>query len=134
MPAPLLDTHAWLWWIDGSGRLSERVRAALDEYPEEDRPSLAAISLWEMAMLVDLGRVQLRTAFDDWIDIAASPVTVQLRDATASVAKELLRLPESLHREPADRLIVATARVFDLPVLTHDSRIRSSRLVRLWRP
>jgi PIN domain nuclease of toxin-antitoxin system len=133
-PPPLLDTHAWLWWIDGSGPLNRRQRTALDGYPEDDRPRLATISLWEMAMLVELGRVRLRQGFDDWIDLAAAPATVRLLDVSADVAKELLRLPKSFHRDPADRLIVATARVFDLPVLTHDGGIRGSGLVRPWRP
>ena len=133
-PPPLLDTHAWFWWLDGSGSLTRRVRARLDGYPEADRPALCAISLWEMALLVDLGRVRLRQGFDEWIDVAAGTATVRLLDATPDIAKELLRLPRSFHRDPADRLIVATARALDLAVLTHDTPIRQSGLVRLWRP
>ena len=63
------------------------------------------------------------------------PLTpTDLLDVTTEVAKELVRLPESFHRDPADRLIVATARALDLAVLTHDSTIRRSGLVRIWRP
>jgi PIN domain nuclease of toxin-antitoxin system len=131
---PLLDTHAWLWWLDGSGRLTSRTRARLDAYPDADRPALCAISLWEMALLVELGRVRLRQGFDEWIDVAAASGTVRVLDVTPAIAKELLHLPRSFHRDPADRLIVATARALDLAVLTDDGPIRQSRLVRLWHP
>lgn len=131
---PLLDTHAWFWWLDGSGPLTPRTRTRLDGYPDADRPALCAISLWEMALLVELGRVRLRQGFDEWIDVAASPGTVTLLDATPAIAKELVQLPRSFHRDPADRLIVATARALDLSVLTLDGPIRESGLVRLWRP
>jgi PIN domain nuclease of toxin-antitoxin system len=131
---PLLDTHAWLWWLDGTGALSRREFVALDALAETSLPHLCAISLWEVALLVELGRVTLRSPFEEWIDLAASPDTVDLLDVTTEVAKELVRLPKSFHRDPADRIIVATARALDLPVLTHDSPIRRSRLVRVWRP
>jgi PIN domain nuclease of toxin-antitoxin system len=130
---PLLDTHAWLWWLDGSGRLTARERAGLDRLSESARPFLAAISLWEMATLVQRGRVVLRQGFEAWIDVAASPATVSIVEVTAAIAKELVHLPKSFHHDPADRIIVATARALDLPVVTHDRAIGRSGLVRLWR-
>ena len=131
---PLLDTHAWFWWLDGSGPLTRKVRTTLDAYPDTQRPALCAISLWEVALLVELGRVRLRQGFDEWIEVAAATETVRLFDVTPAVAKELLHLPRSFHRDPVDRLIVATARALDLAVLTDDGPIRRSGLVRLWRP
>jgi len=131
---PLLDTYAWLWWLDGSGELTARERTALDRFPDGARPYLAAISLWEMALLVERGRVTLRQGFESWIDVAAAPSTVTLMDVNPAVAKELLHFPPSFHRDPADRLIVATARAHGLPLLTRDEAIRRSGLVRLWRP
>ena len=84
-------------------------------------------------LLLELGRVRLRQGFGEWIDVAAAPETVRVLDVTPAVAKELLHLPRSFHRDPADRLIVATARALDLMVLTEDGPIRESGLVRLWR-
>jgi len=133
--APILDTHAWLWWLDGTGALTARERRGLDSLADGGtRPFVCAISLWEMACLVDLGRVVLRQGFDAWIEIAAAPGTVVVIDVVAAIARELVRLPRSFHRDPADRLIVASARALELPVLTHDTRIRRSGLVRLWKP
>jgi len=132
---PLLDTHAWLWWLDGTGTLRKSERQALDDLAESGHcPFLCAISLWEMALLVELGRVELRQAFDAWIEAAASPRTVALLDVSPAIAKQLLRFPDSFHRDPADRLIVATARALDLPILTRDRAIQHSGLVRLWKP
>ena len=106
----------------------------LDRLADGARPYVAAISLWEMALLVERGRVALRQSFDAWIDVAAAPQTVTLLDITAAVVKELLHFPPSFPRDPADRLIVATARAHGLPVLTRDAAIRRSGLARLWRP
>ena len=130
---PLCDTHAWFWWLDGSGRLKRKERSALDAFPPGTRPFLCAISLWEMALLVQLGRVVLRQGFDAWIDVAASPATITVLDVTPAIAKELVQIPDSFPRDPADRLIVATARALDLPVLTYDRAIRQSGGVRLWK-
>lgn len=132
---PLLDTHAWLWWLDGTGDLTARERGILDELAEERaHPYLCAISLWEMALLVELERVVLGRRFEEWIEDAASPSTVALIDVTPAIARELVRFPPRFHRDPADRIIVATARALDLPVVTRDRAIRRSGLVRLWKP
>jgi len=130
---PLLDTHAWLWWLDGSGDLTRRERSRLDDLAAGSRPYLAAISLWELATLVARERLVLRQGFDAWIDTATAPETVTVVDVTPAISKELLRLPKSFHYDPADRLIVATARVLDAPLLTRDRAIRRSGLVHLWR-
>ena len=134
--APLLDTHAWLWWLSGLGALTTRERQALDRLAEDGvRPFLCGISLWEISLLVELKRIELRDDdFEAWIEVAASPRTISLVDVSVLIAKELLRIPSSFHRDPADRLIVATARALELPVLTRDVAIRRSGLVRLWKP
>jgi PIN domain nuclease of toxin-antitoxin system len=130
---PLLDTHAWVWWICGDSRLAPRERQALDNLPPSERPVLAEISLWEVAMLVERGRLELDIDLERWLALASAPATVELARVTPAVAAEVARLPEKFHRDPADRLIVATARVKKLPVLTRDRRITSARVVQLWR-
>lgn len=130
---PLLDTHAWLWWLDGTGDLTGRERERLDGLPVGRRPYLASISLWELATLVARTRLVLRQGLDAWIDVAAAPETITVVDVTPAIAKEIVRLPAHFHHDPADRLIVATARVLEVPLLTRDRAIRRSGLVRLWR-
>ena len=133
-PAPLLDTHVWIWWLLGDPGLSRTERDALDALPADSRPLISAISLWEFATLVDLGRIQINGSVEDWLKIAASPSTVRVQPITSGIVAEMNRLPASFHRDPADRLIVATARFLKLPLATKDRKIRVSRLVPLWKP
>lgn len=130
--APLLDTHAWIWWLHGDARLGRRALRRLDQLSANLRPAISDISLWEVATLVSLGRLELQTTLDAWLAIAAHPSTVHVLPITAPIAAEVARLPETFHRDPADRLIVATSRVHGLPILTRDSAMAKSGLVRLW--
>lgn len=132
--APLLDTHAWIWWIEQDARLGAKAIAVLDALPADRRPFLCDISLWEVATLVERGRLELDVPLDQWFEAAAHPRSVQVLPVSSRIAAEVARLPETFHRDPADRLIVATSRAQHMPVLTHDDRIRRSRLVTLWRP
>ncbi|MES2658555.1 MAG: type II toxin-antitoxin system VapC family toxin [Verrucomicrobiota bacterium] len=131
--APVLDTHIWIWWMLGDPGLSQRERDALDALSPENRPVLSDISLWEFATLVDMGRVTIRESIEEWLRIAASPATVRIQPITPAIVAEMNRLPAAFHRDPADRLIVATARCLKLPLATKDRKIRSSRMVPVWK-
>lgn len=133
MISPLLDTHVWIWWMLGDPRLDARDRDALDALAPDNRPLLCDISLWEFATLVDLGRVEIDVPVENWLAVAASPSTVRLQSITPAIVAEMNRLPSSFHRDPADRLIVATARALKRSLATHDRKIRKSRLVSLWK-
>lgn len=134
MTAPLLDTHAWVSWVLGAPGLGRSDREALEALPNDRRPYLSAISLWEVAMLVELGRLSLKIPLIDWLAGAAHPRTVQLVPITPAIATGTASLPSTFHRDPADRLIVATCLELDLPILTHDRLILRSRLLSRWRP
>jgi PIN domain nuclease of toxin-antitoxin system len=132
--SPLLDTHIWIWWMLGDPGLSRAEREALDALPADTRPVISDISLWEFATLVDLGSITIRGSVEDWLRIAASPATVRVQPITPGIVAEMNRLPSTFHRDPADRLIVATARFLKLPLATKDRKIRGSRLAPLWKP
>jgi PIN domain nuclease of toxin-antitoxin system len=132
--APLLDTHAWIWWIQADDRLGRRTVSELDDLPADARPFLSDISLWEVAMLVGLGRIDLDEPFDRWLEAAADPRTVRVLAITPAIAAEVARLPSTFQRDPADRLIVATCRALGHPLLTRDRAITRARLARLWSP
>ena len=134
MIAPLLDTHAWIWWVDGNRRLDARVIAKLDALDSAHRPWLSAISLWEAAMLVSLGRLDVGPSFDAWLARAADANTVRILPITTAIAMDLARLPQTLRRDPADRIIVSTGRVHRLPLLTADRAIIGEKLVPQWKP
>jgi len=133
MTPPLLDTHVWVWWLLGDPRLADRDREALDGLPRGRRPLLCDISLWEVALLVQLGRLELTLPLDSWLTVAAAATTVRVLPITPAAVAEMNRLPKGFHQDPADRLIVATARSQDLPLATHDGRILDSGLVTRWR-
>lgn len=132
MAVPLLDTHAWIWWIEGDRRLQRRVRDTLDRLPPDARPFLSAISLWEVAMLVERGRVVFSVSLAEWLGAAAHPRSVRVVPISPDIAAQTAVLPATFHRDPADRLIVASCRVLGLPLLTRDARILRSRLVTRW--
>ena len=118
----------------GTPDLAARARDALDRLPPDERPYLSAISLWEVAMLVDLHRLSLDVPLAGWLTRAAHPRTVRLVPITPAIAAGTATLPATFHRDPADRLIVATCRELDAPLLTRDRLIMRSRLVARWKP
>jgi PIN domain nuclease of toxin-antitoxin system len=87
------------------------------------------ISLWEIATLLSLGRIAISLPLRDWLEAAAAPPLVQRRPISPAIASEVASLPDTFHRDPADRIIVATARVHDATLLTRDRRIVDAGLV-----
>jgi PIN domain nuclease of toxin-antitoxin system len=132
MTSPVLDTHAWVAWMVGSDDLPGSAHDALERLPLDTRPYLSAISLWEVAMLVDLGRLSLSMPLIEWLSLAAHPRTVKVVEVTPGIAAATAALPSTFHRDPADRIIVATCLELDAPLLTHDKLIMRSRLVSRW--
>ncbi len=134
MRPPLLDTHAWIWYVEDRGKLPAPEIKTLNAFRSDDRPFLSDFSLWEIATLVNLRRLTLDRPLDQWLDLAARPAVVRTVPISPAVALEISRLPDSFHRDPADRTLVATARALRLPVLTRDRKIIDSGLVELWLP
>ena len=112
-------------------RLSLDVLKFLDDSAE--RPLLSSVSLWELSVLVEAGGIDLTPGIDQWLEKAAHPSSVTLAQITPAVTRELFRFPKSFSRDPADRIIIATARALGIPLLTYDKRIRKSGLVNLWK-
>jgi PIN domain nuclease of toxin-antitoxin system len=86
------------------------------------------ITLWEVATLYNLGRIELDLPLRDWLERATAPPLVRRLAITPAVAAEVAALPDTFHRDPADRIIVATARVTGATILTRDDRMRDSGL------
>ena len=118
----LLDTHAWVWWVHGDARLSETQRKMLDARVAEGI-GVSIISCWEVAKLVEHGRLKLPQDVAAWFGVALGYPGVRLIDLSPIVVVESTRLPQPFHKDPADQLIVATARVHDCPVVTADDKI-----------
>lgn len=118
----VLDTHIWVWWIHGDASLPDAVRSLLDA-SEQTGIAVSAISCWEVAKLVERGRLSLPCPVSHWIQQALSYPGVRLIELSPSISVESTQLPGEFHRDPADQIIVATARVLDAPLVTVDSKI-----------
>ena len=125
----LLDTHVLLWWLQGDGPLSPGQRRTLDAADGDSPLRVSDISLWEVAMLQSLGRIRLKLPLRDWLEKAVAPPLVRRHGISPAIAAELAALPDWFHRDPADRVLVATARVLGATLLTQDRRILESALV-----
>ncbi|TRZ55751.1 MAG: type II toxin-antitoxin system VapC family toxin [Rhodocyclaceae bacterium] len=133
-PVLLLDTHIWLWWLLGQPELTQRERDALDALAAAGTPpGLSAISLWEAQMLAANGRLTIDAPLTHWLATAVSEESVTLLPMDVSVILSLDKLPTKFHGDPADRIIVATARAHGLPLATRDANIRRSRAVKVWK-
>lgn len=129
----LLDTHVWIWWLLDSDRLTQRERRALDRLAARADLCLAAVSLWEAQMLSAKERLVLDRPFDVWLRDAASAAVIDVLPLDVEVVIAVNGLPASFHGDPADRLIVATARAHGIPLATHDRVIRRSRTATIWK-
>jgi PIN domain nuclease of toxin-antitoxin system len=118
----VLDTHTWVWWVHDAQRLSAAQTQAL-QANESDVIGVSAISCWEIAKLVERGRLELPCPLMEWFEQALSYPSVYLLDLTPEIAIESTQLPGEFQRDPADQIIVATARVYGCPLVTADGRI-----------
>jgi PIN domain nuclease of toxin-antitoxin system len=120
----LLDTHIWLWYAEG---VTERLRSAsiktLDEARTNDGLCVSAISVWEIGMHSVKGRIQLSVPLRDWIDRALAAPGIRFVPLNAAAAAESTLLPGEPRGDPADRFLMATARVEDLVLATRDRQI-----------
>ncbi|MEN3333351.1 MAG: hypothetical protein V7641_2716 [Blastocatellia bacterium] len=127
----LLDTHIWVWWVHGATQLSDKQIEEIKGH-EADGLGISVISCWEVAKLVERGRLILPCSSDDWMNQALAYPGIRLLDLTPRIAIESTQLPGDFHRDPADQIIVATARVLDCSLLTADERILNYPYVKVW--
>jgi PIN domain nuclease of toxin-antitoxin system len=130
----LLDTHIWVWWLTPGSPLSRAERDALDAIAGRRELFLPAISLWEVQVLHAKRRFKPPLPFAEWLARAADDRVISVLPLGAEVIFALDALPASFHGDPADRLIVATARAHAMLLATHDAAIRRSRAVKIWKP
>ena len=125
----LLDTHILIWWLNDSSRLSPAQQEIVSSASAESPLLVSDISIWEVATLHSLSRIQLTIPLRAWLDKAVAPPLVRRQGISPAIAAELATLPDSFQRDPADRILVATARVFGATLLTQDRRIVDAALV-----
>ncbi len=119
----LLDTHIWLWLAAGDRRLTRRRSRRIAEAAAAGTLMVSPISAWEIGLLVSRGRVRLGKALEPWLDDALAAPGLNVAALTPHIAAASCRLPEPFHPDPADRMIVATARDLGATIVTADQRI-----------
>jgi PIN domain nuclease of toxin-antitoxin system len=128
----ILDTHILLWWRTGSRQLSKAQAHVLQELEEQGQPfGLSAISLREFAMMSYRRGISLDIPLDVWLDSIESHPLITILPLTAKIAAESVRLGDDFPRDPADQIIVSTARCHGLTLITSDQEIRKWGKVRL---
>jgi len=118
----VLDTHIWIWWVHGDPGLSKHAQKLIDSSASSGLV-VSSISCWEVAKLVQNGRLELPCHVSEWLVIALAYPGVQLTEISPTICVESTQLPGEFHRDPADQLIVATSRVMNVPLLTVDRKI-----------
>lgn len=117
----LLDTHIWVWWVDDNQRLTQKHREWLNEYQSQGL-GVSIFSCWEVAKLVENDKLILSCSVSEWLEVALAYPGVQLINLTLPIVVESTQLI-SFHRDPADQIIVATARIYGCQLLTADTKI-----------
>jgi PIN domain nuclease of toxin-antitoxin system len=119
----VLDTHIWIWWVHNDPKLPLAYRNLL-AVEQSNGFGGSAVSCWEVAMLSSRGRIALPVPCLEWLRRSLIAKGCRSLELTPEISVDAASLPGSFHRDPADQMIVATARVHNLPLVTLDARIR----------
>ena len=126
----VLDTHAWVWWVSGQKTLSRRAGRIIEVAANEAAIYVSAISVWEVAQLVARGRLELTMNVESWVAKSAAFPFLHFVPVDNAIAIKSVSLPEPLHSDPADRIIIATALLMGFPLITRDRKITNYPHVR----
>lgn len=118
----LLDTHILLWHLEGNSILLPSFRKILEK-KEHGTVLISAISIWEIGMLVEKGRITLEMDSLEWIERALECPLFQLVPLSPQIAIQSTRLPGIAHGDPADRILIATAHIHNAVLVSRDEKI-----------
>ena len=119
----VLDTHTWIWFISKPEVLSKRAKKAVSAAVKEKSVLISSISAWEVALLVIKKRLTLTLDVTDWIAKSEGLPFIQFIEISNSIAVKSVNLPQPLHPDPADRIIIATALTAGVPLVTKDKKL-----------
>jgi PIN domain nuclease of toxin-antitoxin system len=129
----LLDTHAWIWWVTEDRRLSRRAKAAIATARGQQDLWLSLISVWEVAKKVEKQQLVLDRTMDQWLDEALAMPGLGVWEITRPILVQSCDLPRPFHGDPADQILVATARCHGAVLVTKDQEIRRyAHVTSLW--
>ncbi|MEJ2768134.1 type II toxin-antitoxin system VapC family toxin [Mycetohabitans sp. B46] len=128
----VLDTHALVWWVNGDDALSKKAKAAIERERELDGGQIivSAISAWEIAMLVEREKLVLSMDVASWLTTVSAIDAVRFVPVDVESGLKSIDLPGEFHKDPADRMIVATARKLAVPLVTRDEKMVDESVLR----
>ena len=121
----VLDTHILLWWVNDPATLSKQAKKAIDAAVKSRAVHVSCISSWEIAMLVERGRLRLALDVRDWLCRCEALPFLTFVAVSNAIAVESVRLPDFPHADPADRIIAATALSLGAALVTKDDKLRN---------
>jgi len=121
----VLDTHTLLWWVNDPATLSKPAVGFIDAAVTSKTVYVSCISSWEIALLVERGRLQLALDVRDWISRCEGLPFLTFVPVSNAIAVESVRLPDFPHSDPADRIIAATALSLGATLVTKDDKLRN---------
>ena len=119
----VLDTHVWVWWLSDPNRLPSRARKAAAEAASDRAIYISCISTWEIALLVSKERLSFTMEVRDWVARSEALPFLHFVPVDNAIGLRSIDLPPPFHKDPADRIIVATSISMGAPVITSDAKI-----------
>ncbi|QUS61112.1 type II toxin-antitoxin system VapC family toxin [Synechocystis sp. PCC 7339] len=129
----LLDTHTWLWLLHDPNQLSTPAQGIITESENNNGILISSISVWEIATKQSLNKLQLPLPIHEWFELAQQQPGTVIEPLSPSDAIDSVNLPGNFHKDPADRILVAIARRYEIPLITCDQKILSySHVKTIW--
>jgi PIN domain nuclease of toxin-antitoxin system len=119
----LLDTHVWLWLLHDATQISPSALIAIDAEEPHNGLLVSAISVWEVAVKSSIGKLTLPLPIDEWYQLSQTHSGIVIEALSPLDAIASTQLPDNFHKDPADRIIVAIARRYRIPLVTCDAKI-----------
>ncbi|KQR76462.1 twitching motility protein PilT [Burkholderia sp. Leaf177] len=121
----VLDTHTLIWWVSNDPSLSKKAKLAIERERAGGEIVVSTITAWEIAMLVERETLAFSMDVEHWLAQVQQIPGVRFEPIDVEISTRSVKLPGEFHKDPADRLIVATARKFGAPLVTKDLKIRA---------
>lgn len=118
----LLDTHVWWWSLSEPEKLSDSALKKIEE-TKPDQRAIASISIWEFAMMASRKKIEMKITPEEWLSYALEKTGIRVFEISPKIAIDVCNLPGDFHKDPADRIIVSTARVNNMTLVTKDEKI-----------
>ncbi|MCP4414449.1 MAG: type II toxin-antitoxin system VapC family toxin [Gammaproteobacteria bacterium] len=130
----VIDTHILIWFVNGSDQLSKIAQDTINQtLASDDEIIISSISTWEISMLINKNRLVLSMDIESWLNNIENIQGFRFAPVDNEIAFKSTELPGEFHKDPADRMIVATARKLAVPLITADQKIRQYKhITTIW--